>query len=114
MVSIVHMLSRVGMLVLAMNQALTNSSLRWLCVMKGKHNQPLRSSNRSRQATCREKAEVTGNSKREDLGVEGNSSQPISVALSAHDEVPFRQVPHLPGLVIAASHLHTSHSFNTS
>ena len=41
-----------------------------------------------------------------DLGVEGDPSQPVSVALPTHDEVSPGQVPHLPGLVVTACHLH--------
>lgn len=55
-----------------------------------------------------ERAQLRGRSQRVDLGMKGNSSQPVSVALPTHDEVSSGQVPHLPGLVITAGHLHTA------
>ena len=39
------------------------------------------------------------------LGVKGNPSNPVSVALPTHDQVPLWQMPHLPCLVITARHL---------
>ena len=50
-------------------------------------------------------AKQLGNSERDDLGVKGNSSQPVCVALPTHDQVSFRQMPHLPCLVITARNL---------
>ena len=57
-----------------------------------------------------QRAKQVGNSKRGDLGVEGNSSQPVSVALPTHDEVSSGQMPHLPRLVVTARNLHKPHS----
>ena len=48
------------------------------------------------------------------LGMKGNTSHPVSVPLPTHDEVPPGQVPHLPGLIIAACHLCPSHICLTS
>lgn len=50
-------------------------------------------------------AKQLGSSEREDLGVKGNSSQPVCVALPTHDKISFRQMPHLPCLVITACNL---------
>ena len=53
---------------------------------------------------------VGGNRRRSYLGVKADPGDPVCVTLPTHDEVPSGQVPHLPGLVIAACHLQPNHN----
>lgn len=52
---------------------------------------------------------MEGNRRGPYLGVKADPGHPVSVTLPTHDEVPSGQVPHLPRLVITASHLPAQH-----